>query len=755
MRVLFVISSLSAGGAERVMSRMATHWAEKGWEVVLLTHLGRDRDFYPLHPRVNRIALNLATSGRRLDTMLCLARTLAAVRRQMIVLRPDVVVSFTHKVNILTLISAIGTGIPVVVSERVDPTHMPLRTPLGRAWSALRRLTYRRAAALVMQTANLRTWAESLVPAAKVWVIGNPVAVPDDGLADVGIPDWSGNTILAAGRLTFQKGFDLLLPAFAACDRPDWRLIIAGRGEKRHELEKLALRLGISDRVVFAGLVADLASLMRKADIFVMSSRLEGFSNVLCEAMACGLPVISFDCPSGPREIVRDGVDGIIVPPEDVNALSSAMSQLISDESERRRMGGRAVEITERYGVDRVMASWEKLLSDVTGLRDREKPVFRDLSGANAERKSRNERIALFLPSLRGGGAERVMVDIANGLAARGVRVDMLLARAEGIHLPKVSADVRAIDLRKNRVISTVPSLVRYLRRERPGAVLSTLEHANVALLMAARLARTSTRVIIREANTISRVSEDAANPRQRYMPRLMRLCYRWADRVVAVSQGVRDDLVHSIRVPDERMRVIYNPIAANEIVARSEAELEHPWFAPDQPPVVLGVGRLSPQKDFSTLIRAFALAQRRTACRLMILGEGTERESLEKLIGEVGLQDEVSLPGLVENPYQYMARCGVFALSSRYEGLPNVLIEAMACGAAVISTDCESGPREILDEGKYGALTPVGDCESLAAGIMKLLDMPPPADLSRRGAMRFDTDSIVDQYMAILLGDE
>ena len=358
-------------------------------------------------------------------------------------------------------------------------------------------------------------------------------------------------------------------------------------------------------------------------------------------------------------------------------------------------------------------------------------------------------KVALFLPSLRGGGAERVMVNLARGFSEKGLDVDLVLAKAEGPYLSQVPPEVRVIDLHSSRVLASLPGLVRYLRREQPGALLSTLNHANIVALWAKRLAGVQTRVVVREANTESVSSVHSQSLRGRIMPFLTRCFYPWADAVIAVSQGVAEDLAKTTRLPIERIRVIYNPVVTPELLEKAKEPINHPWFAVGEPPVVLSVGRLTRQKDYPTLIRAFVLVHKEQPVRLIILGEGEERPKLEALIQGLGLDGEVSLLGFVDNPYTYMAKAAVFVLSSTWEGLPNALIEAMAVGTPVVSTDCESGPREILENGKWGKLVPVGNVEALAVAILESLE-----DNSQRSVERvafFRLDEVIKQYAKVM----
>jgi glycosyltransferase involved in cell wall biosynthesis len=230
-----------------------------------------------------------------------------------------------------------------------------------------------------------------------------------------------------------------------------------------------------------------------------------------------------------------------------------------------------------------------------------------------------------------------------------------------------------------------------------------------------------------------------------------MKRFYPWADGIIVVSNGVRDDMARVTKIPSERITVIYNPsVVRDEVWEKAQAPLDHPWLKPGQPPVIIAVGRLQIQKDYPTLFSAFAQVRKRLPARLLILGEGRERGSLEELVRKLGLENDVSMPGFVMNPYAYMARASLFVLSSRWEGLPTVLIEALCCGTSVVSTDCPSGPREILKGGEYGRLVPVGDVDALAQAIEAALGSKassPPHESWRP----YDLNSVVNQYINLL----
>jgi len=361
------------------------------------------------------------------------------------------------------------------------------------------------------------------------------------------------------------------------------------------------------------------------------------------------------------------------------------------------------------------------------------------------------KRVAIFMPSLFGGGGQRSMVNLAHGMAESGYAVDLVLAQVEGPFLEEVREPVRVVDLKASRALTSLPALVRYLRSEQPEALLSVFGYVNIIASWAWRLAGVPTRLLLNEQNTVSFESGNASTLRGRLVPWLMKRFYPWANGIVVVSHGVRDDMAQLTKIPSERITVIYNPsVVRAEVLEKAQAPLDHPWFKPDQPPVLVAVGRLQIQKDFPTLLHAFAQVRQNRPVRLLILGEGKERQPLEELIKNLGIENDVSLPGFVMNPYAYMARASLFVLSSRWEGLPTVLIEALCCGTPVVSTDCPSGPREILKDGEYGQLVPVSDMDALAKAIEAALDSktpgPPPESWQP-----YDLENVVNQYIKLL----
>ena len=360
----------------------------------------------------------------------------------------------------------------------------------------------------------------------------------------------------------------------------------------------------------------------------------------------------------------------------------------------------------------------------------------------------------LFLPSLAGGGAERVFVELANDFAALGVSVDLALATAEGPYLRELDPAVRVVDFATSSVSRSVPALVRHLRTERPQAILSALDHANVMAIVARSIAGTGTRCIVSTRSVPTMLKHEAGFLRAWRTLRVARLAYRFADGVIANSASVAADFAHHLHFPRERIDVIYNPLALESIERLSLAPITHSGVSAGGPPIVLSVGRLSALKDFPTLLRAFALVRAKRPSRLVILGEGPDRAQLESLTRESGLQNDVLLPGFVANPFAWMRRAALFVSSSLSEGCPNALMQAPASGTPVLSTDCVGGSREVLEGGKWGRLVPVSDPAALAAAIAATLDDPSHPDVRQR-ARDFAHEKVARQYLRVLLPND
>ena len=360
-------------------------------------------------------------------------------------------------------------------------------------------------------------------------------------------------------------------------------------------------------------------------------------------------------------------------------------------------------------------------------------------------------RLSVLISFSGAGGVERMMLNLLEEFARRGYHIDLLLIRAEGEHLSNLPDNVKLIRLGVEHTLTSVLPLARYLRRQRPPVLLVAKDRAGRAALWARRLAGVDTRIAIRLGTNLSAAlaGKSWLQRASRILP--MRWNYRMAERVIAVSRGVAEDTMELTGLPAERISVAHNPVITPRLLALAQEPLEHPWLNDPENPLILGVGRLTRQKDFPTLIRAFALARVQRPCRLVILGDGKQRNELLTLAEELGVGDAVELPGFAANPYAWMRRADLFVLSSRWEGSPNVLTEAMACGTAVVATDCPSGPRETLRDGRFGPLVPMGDSQALAQAMVDTLAAPPTAEAMAAAVDAFRVSRSADEYLAIL----
>jgi glycosyltransferase involved in cell wall biosynthesis len=406
-------------------------------------------------------------------------------------------------------------------------------------------------------------------------------------------------------------------------------------------------------------------------------------------------------------------------------------------------------------------------------------------------------RLALYIRSIESArGAERVAVNLASGLSARGHDIDLLVEEESGWLMEELRAEargVRIVNLRypavsrlSQRVLQAcsfvimmadnvrrrekdwcirpifdllfrddapIGALLRYFREAKPAAVLSLLNYPNAALLIASRISRRKTKVLVSVHNTVSASMSKGDSRRSRDMPRLMKRLFPLADEIIAPSDGVAEDVAAIARIRRDRISMIYNPVFGPALLTQAAAEIDHAWLTNGDIPTIVAAGKLKRQKDFPTLLRAFARIQKTLRSRLIILGEGPERASLLDLAEELGFAGDVSLPGQVRNPYVYYQRAAVFVLSSEWEGLPTVLIEAMACGCPVVSTACPNGPSEILDNGRFGPLVPVGDDRKLAKAVLDTLANPLPKESLIERARCFSIEEAALRYERLIAG--
>lgn len=364
-----------------------------------------------------------------------------------------------------------------------------------------------------------------------------------------------------------------------------------------------------------------------------------------------------------------------------------------------------------------------------------------------------NQTIALFTPSLAGGGAERVMLSLARGFVDRGYSVDMVLSTPAGQYFDQVDRRVRIVHLGAKRVLSSLPGLIKYIRRNKPHAILATQAHANVVALIARSLSGVPTRIIVRDSNSVAGAAGHVSNTiSARIANALARHLYVKADGVVAVCQDMKDEIRQRTTVPLDKITVIYNPVDMDTISRKVREPSGNCWLDAPTRKVILSVGRLEEQKDFASLIRAVSIVRQKVDVCLVILGDGRLRRGLIELAESLGLQDFVDLPGFVDNPYSFIARADVFVLSSLFEGLPNVLLEALAVGTPIVATDCRTGPREILRDGKDGRLVPIKNPSALADAIVATLGSEGRPATDAESLLRFTLGNVVDQYLRLLV---
>jgi glycosyltransferase involved in cell wall biosynthesis len=364
-------------------------------------------------------------------------------------------------------------------------------------------------------------------------------------------------------------------------------------------------------------------------------------------------------------------------------------------------------------------------------------------------------RIALFHPCLVPGGIPRVFVNLARGFLEQGFAVDLVQATRGSGFRHAVPEGVRLIDLNARRALTSLPPLIRYFHRERPRVVIAGAVQTNLVAAWARRIAGVPQQLILTEHNVISAISNGAPLARTRMTPSLVRRFYPWADELVAVSQGVALDLKHILGNRAEKIHIVYNPILGPEFWQCASEPLPNSAIGTDPRPIVLAVGRLHYHKDYPTLLRAFAIVRRSVDARLLFLGDGPERGALAARTREFQIERAVEFLSEVRNPLPFLKRAKVLALSSIVEALPTVLIEALALNLPVVATDCPSGPREILNHGAYGTLVPVGNSERLAEALLDVLRNPHRKEIPAEALQRFQRDSVIQQYLAIIGGGE
>ena len=362
--------------------------------------------------------------------------------------------------------------------------------------------------------------------------------------------------------------------------------------------------------------------------------------------------------------------------------------------------------------------------------------------------------LGIYMPVFINGGVERVISNLISAFIAQGMKVDLVLNQGgQSSILKRLPPEVEIIDLKANQFFKYLPKLISYLREKRPKTLLAAVHKAPEIAIIAKYLAMVSTRVVISEQTNLSldiKIGNPLGNQmKSNLIPIAIRFLYPFAC-ITAASNGVALDLATTAKLPLESIEVIYNPVITPQLSQKSQESVDHPWFAPGEPPVVLGVGRLEQQKDFPTLIHAFAKVRQMQTAKLVILGSGREEKKLLSLVNELELSEDVAILGFVDNPYAYMAKSAIFVLSSAWEGFGNVVAEALAAGAPVVSTNCPSGPAEILDNGKYGELVSVGDSQAMAEPILRVL-LGEIKSVDSDWLEQFKLETVAQKYLDVL----
>ncbi|GGH14839.1 glycosyltransferase [Mucilaginibacter phyllosphaerae] len=363
-------------------------------------------------------------------------------------------------------------------------------------------------------------------------------------------------------------------------------------------------------------------------------------------------------------------------------------------------------------------------------------------------------KVALFVGNLQGGGAERMMVNLANSFAALGNETSLLCADFSGPYCAEVANDVTVYDFKKKGAFAAVKDLRSYLKSNQPDYLLTTQSHVSACAVLAHKLSgQSSTKLIIREATTPSEASRRKGGIKSKIVSFLIKQLYNKANGFVAVSEGVRADMIPYYSLKPQNAVVINNPVVTASMDTLAKAPADHPFlFTHRKHITIMGVGRISKVKDFGTLLKALAELKKNTPAKLIILGDITtnpsEYEKLQGLVNELGLQADVSFPGFVANPFAYLSKADVFVLSSLYEGMPGVLIQALACGCQCVSTDCKNGPAEILQGDKYGTLVPVGDFEAMAQAINNASANPKDPEYLKTRSMDFNDVNSAKAYI-------
>jgi glycosyltransferase involved in cell wall biosynthesis len=365
--------------------------------------------------------------------------------------------------------------------------------------------------------------------------------------------------------------------------------------------------------------------------------------------------------------------------------------------------------------------------------------------------ESGRTEIAFYLPNLEGGGAERAIVAVANHVAALGVTVDLVLGEAVGPYLTEVSPKVQLVNLSSRDKLRVLLSLMRYLRQHRPSVVMSSMDLPNIQMILAAKLTGFEGRTVISQRATIAPVYAEVGVMRRLVYGLWIRCIYRMAEVIISNSRAAAAELVRSFGIPHNQIVTINNQVDIDRLTRLSTEDLSDVWLTQRKAPLIISVGSLTPRKDMESLIRVMVIVRDTCEARLVILGEGSQRQRIEQLVTELDLSTCVYMPGFDVNPYKWMRRADVVVSASQAEGFPNIVAEALALGKRIVATDCPGDTSELLENGRWGRLVPVGDPASMASAILASLDDPNPPD-GRIRAADFTPEKTTRAYLDVLL---
>ena len=737
--VVLFTHSLSGGGVQIAFVRLAEELADTGYRVAIVCQVAAEATV--AMPQAKFEVHVLGTPHVRQ-----LIRPFLKFTKEW---RPDVVISSLPHNNIMMIITKLlsFSNWKLIITEhgpltnliefsndvrfKVLPYVIPVLYPFADAVVAvsrgiadeLRRFAPRISRLVVIYNpiVQLRT----LAPLADV----RATAIADD------VP-----TIIGVGRLSAEKDFSLLIRAFATLRaRRLAKLVILGEGPERPVLENLVRELGCQKDVSLRGWVDDLSTYYSRARVVAVSSRFEGFGNVIVEALSFGTPVVATDCPFGPREILEGGKFGRLVPMGNHQAFADALEQTIDSPQDPEVLRSRAEDFTiaaSLKGYDQLI---QALVPSRAGAPGRS---FQDRAG-------RRFRLAIYMNDLSGGGVERMRLILIPTFIAAGFDVTLLLHSTRGELRQSVPAGLRIVEFGTSRTLYDLFPMARFLRRERPDLLLSSLNHNNVVAALAGLLSGLKTKVVICQHNSLSDEAK-TLGWKYRIIPVLYRLLDPVIARFVAVSKGVADDMARVTGVRRDRIEPIYNPVIDDTFAKRAEQPVSHPWFENREAVVFVTAGRLVEQKDHATLIKAFAAVMKRQPAKLLVLGTGPLHEELEEQAKSLGVAEHIDFLGFKENALPYFRESDAFVLASRYEGLGNVIVEAMRCGTPVITTDCPYGPSEIVQDGDFGVLVPVGDSDALAEAMLSSKWRRWTREELMKSVEKFQTSSVTLEYQSL-----